>query len=42
MRVFHMENDTGKNIIMCQKTFLSTLGLTTDKTIHTALSKSEI
>ena len=33
-----MENDPGKKITVCQKMFLSTLGLTT---IHTILSKSE-
>ena len=37
-----MENDTGEKITVCQKMFLSTLGLTTDKTIQTVLSKSEI
>ena len=42
IRVFHLKNDTGKKIIVCQKMFLSTLGLTTDKTIQTVLSKSEI
>ena len=40
-KVFHIENDTGEKITVCQKMFLSTLGLTTDKTIQTVLSKSE-
>ena len=40
-RVFHMENDTVEKITVCQKMFLSTLGPTTDKAIHTVLSKSE-
>ena len=36
-----MENDTGEKITAYQKMFSSTLGLTTDKTIQTVLSKSE-
>ena len=35
-----MENDKGQKIRVCQKMFLSTTGLTTDKTIGTALKKS--
>ena len=37
-----MENDTGEKITVCQKTFLSTLGLTTDKTTETGLSNLQI
>ena len=40
--MFHRENDTGEKITVCQKMFLSTLGLTTDKTIETVLSNLEI
>ena len=39
--MFHMENDIVEKITVCQKMFLPTLGLTTDKAIHTVLSKSE-
>ena len=39
--MFHMENDIVEKITVCQKIFLPTLGLTTDKAIHTVLSKSE-
>ena len=37
-----MENDTGEKITVCQKMFLSTLGLTTDKTTETVLSNLQI
>ena len=36
-RICHLENDKGQKIRVCQKMFLSTTGLTTDKTIGTAL-----
>ena len=36
-----MENETGEKITVFQKMFLSTLGLTTDKTVQTILDKSE-
>ena len=39
-RIYHFENDKGQKIRVCQKMFLSTVGLTTDKTIGTVLSKS--
>ena len=39
--MFHLKNDTGEERTVGQKLFLSTLGLTTDKTIQTVLSKSE-
>ena len=40
-RVFHMENETGEKTTVCQKIFLSTLGLTTENTIQTVLTKYE-
>ena len=39
-RIYHLENDKGQKAQICQKMFLSTIGLTTDKTIGTVLSKS--
>ena len=41
-RIYHLENDKGQNVRVCQKMFLSTIGLTTDKTIATVLSKSGV
>ena len=38
-RICHLENDKGQKVRVCQKMFLSTIGLTTDKTIGTVLSK---
>ena len=35
-----MENKKSQKVRVCQKTFLSTIGLSTDKTIGTVLSKS--
>ena len=40
IRIYHLENDKGQKVRVCQKMFLSTIGLTTDKTIGTVLSKS--
>ena len=39
-RIYHLENDKGQKVRVCQKMFLSTIGLTTDKTNGTVLSKS--
>ena len=39
--MFHLKNDIGEETTVGQKIFLSTLGLTTYKTIQTVLSKSE-
>ena len=39
-RIYHLENDKDQKVRVCQKMFLSTIGLTTDKTIRTVLSKS--
>ena len=39
-RIYHLENDKGQKVKVCQKTLLSTIGLTTDKTVGTVLSKS--
>ena len=39
-RTYHLENDKGQKVRVCQKMFLSTIGLTTDVTIGTVLSKS--
>ena len=36
----YLENDKGQKVRNCQKMFLSTIDLTTDKTIGTVLSKS--
>ena len=38
-RIYHLENDKGQKVRVCQKMFLSTIGLTTDKAIETVLSK---
>ena len=35
-----MENDKGQKVRVCQKMFLTTISLSTDKTIGTVLSKS--
>ena len=35
-----MEIDKGRKVRVCQKMFLSTIGLTTDEAIGTVLSKS--
>ena len=40
-RTYHLENDKGQKVRVCQKMFLSTIGLNTDVTIGTVLSKSE-
>ena len=39
-RVYYLEDISKKRVHVCQKMFLSTLGLTNDKTIKTALDKS--
>ena len=39
-RIYHLENDKGQKVRVCWKMFFSTIGLTTDKTIGTVLSKS--
>ena len=39
-RIYHLENDQGQKVRVCRKMFHSTIGLTTDKTIGTVLSKS--
>ena len=39
-RTYHLENDKGQKVRACQKMFLSIIGLTTDKTTGTVLSKS--
>ena len=39
-RIYHLENDKGQKVRVCQKIFLSTIGLSTDKTIGSVLSKS--
>ena len=41
-RIYHLENDKGQKVRVCQKMFLSTIGLTTDKKIGTILSKSGV
>ena len=38
-RVYYLENSSKEKLQVCQKMFLSTLGLTSDKTIQTVLSK---
>ena len=39
-KIYHSVNDKGlSNVRVCQKMFLFTIGLTTDKTIGTVLSK---
>ena len=40
-RIFHLEDEGGVRRTVCQKMFLSTLGLTTDRSIQTVLSKCE-
>ena len=39
-RICHLENDKSQKVRVSQKMFLSTIGLTTDKTTGTMLSKS--
>ena len=39
-RIYHLENEKGQKVRVCQKMFLSTIDLTTDKTIGTLLSGS--
>ena len=39
-RICHLENDKSQKVRVSQKMFLCTIGLTTDKTIGTMLSKS--
>ena len=39
-RIHQLENEKGQKTRVCQKMFLSTVGLTADKTNGTALSKS--
>ena len=39
-RIYHLENHKGQKVRVCQKMFLSRIGLTTDKTTGTMLSKS--
>ena len=38
-RVYYLENSSKEKLQVCQKMFLSTLGLTSDQTIQTVLSK---
>ena len=38
-RIYHLENDKGQKVRVCQKMFVSKIVLTTDKTIGTVLSK---
>ena len=38
-RAYYLENSSKEKLQVCQKMFLSTLGLTSDKTIQTVLSK---
>ena len=40
-RIYHFDNGKGQGVRVYQKVFLSTIGLTTDKTTGTVLSKSE-
>ena len=39
-RIYHLENEKGQKVSVCQKMFLSTINLTTDKTIGTLLPGS--
>ena len=39
-RIYHLENDKVQKVRVCQKTFLFTISVTTDKTFGTVLSKS--
>ena len=38
--MYHIEKDKCQKVRVCQKMFLSAIGLSTDKTIGTVLSKS--
>ena len=40
-RVYYLENRNKERIKVCQKMFLATLGLTTDKTVQTVMSKAQ-
>ena len=40
-RVYYLENRNKERIKVCQKMFLATLGLMTDKTVQTVMSKAQ-
>ena len=41
-RIYHLENDKGRKVMVCQKMFLPTIGLSTDKTIGLCCQKGEV